>query len=100
VIVPKRGEAAAAAPGGPGSGAAGGATTGAAPGGASGGAPVSLSTASQPQLETLEGIGPALAMRIIEFREKNGGFRSIEQLKEVSGIGEKRFEALRDSVRP
>lgn len=73
---------------------------GAAGGAAGAGAPISLSTATQADLEQLDGIGPALAQRIIEYREQNGGFKSIDQLQEVSGIGEKRFEALKDSIVP
>jgi competence protein ComEA len=85
VIVPRRGAARMAASAG---GAAG--TSG----------PVSLGQATEAQLETLDGIGPALAGRILEYRQQHGGFRSIDELKEVSGIGDKRFEALRGSVVP
>jgi competence protein ComEA len=84
-------------------GGAGGSTAGpsdAAGAGASAGAPISLSTATQAELEQLDGIGPALAQRIIEYREQNGGFKSIDQLQEVSGIGEKRFDALKGSITP
>jgi competence protein ComEA len=59
---------------------------------------VNLNTATQAELETLPGIGPALAQRIIEFRERNGGFRTVEDLLEVPGIGAKKFEELRDHV--
>ncbi len=83
----------------PGVGAAS-ATTGApASGGATTG-PISLGTATQAQLEELDGIGPTLAARIIEYRDANGGFRSVEELGEVSGIGEVRLEALRQAVQP
>ena len=93
--------AASAGAGSTGAASAGAGSTGAAStGAASGGRSVSLSTATQAELETLEGIGPALAARIIEYREQNGGFRSIDQLREVSGIGDKRFEALEDSISP
>ena len=61
---------------------------------------VSLATATQAQLEELDGIGPTLAARIIEYRDANGGFRSVEELGEVDGIGEVRLEALREAVQP
>jgi competence protein ComEA len=80
----------------------GGAASSAGASGAAGtsGARVSLSAATQAQLEELDGIGPALAQRIIEYREQHGGFRSIDQLQEVAGIGEKRFDALKGSIAP
>ncbi|MEA2385952.1 MAG: competence protein ComEA [Thermoleophilaceae bacterium] len=89
VIVPVRGSAAAAPTAAP-------TTAGAAPAGG----PISLATATQAQLEELDGIGPALAQAILEYRDEHGGFRSIEELQEVDGIGEQRFAALRDAVTP
>ncbi len=68
--------------------------------GAAGAPPVSLTTATVEQLDQLDGIGPTLAQRIIEFRDQNGGFRSLGQLQEVEGIGEKRFASLQEAVRP
>lgn len=62
--------------------------------------PISLATATQAQLEELDGIGPTLAARILEYRDANGGFRSVEELGEVDGIGEVRLEALREAVQP
>ncbi|MGW3457598.1 helix-hairpin-helix domain-containing protein [Streptomyces albidoflavus] len=78
------------APGAPGQGAAGGAAAG----------PLSLGTATAEQLETLPGVGPVLAAAIIAYRTENGGFRSVDQLREVRGIGDRRFEDLRELVRP
>jgi competence protein ComEA len=62
--------------------------------------PLSLASATQAQLEELDGIGPTLAARIIEYRDAHGGFRSLEELGEVEGIGEVRLEALREGVQP
>jgi competence protein ComEA len=59
---------------------------------------ISLNRSSARQLEALPGVGPALAARIVEWREKNGGFSAIEQLLEVSGIGAKLFENIKASV--
>ncbi|WP_411573104.1 helix-hairpin-helix domain-containing protein [Streptomyces sp. WAC 01420] len=62
--------------------------------------PVSLNTATQAQLETLPGVGPVLAQHIVDHRTRNGGFRSVDELREVNGIGDRRFADLRDLVRP
>ncbi len=59
---------------------------------------VSINTAGQKELETLPGIGPAFAQRIIDYREANGGFMSKEELQAVSGIGEKTYEKIRDKI--
>ena len=60
--------------------------------------PVNLNTATLEQLETLDGVGPATAQKIIDYREQHGGFTSVDELDQVSGIGEKRLAALRDHV--
>jgi competence protein ComEA len=61
-------------------------------------APVNLNTATQAQLESLPGIGPATAKRILEYRQKNGSFKKIEELMNVKGIGEKSFLKLKPHV--
>ncbi|MEU2558587.1 ComEA family DNA-binding protein [Streptomyces longispororuber] len=102
------GAAAPTAPVVPGA-ASGGATAGAAglasgagptggPGATTG--PVALNTATAEQLDTLPGVGPVLAQHIIDYRTEHGGFRSVDELREVTGIGDRRFADLRDLVRP
>jgi competence protein ComEA len=65
---------------------------------ASAGAPVNLNSATVLQLEALPGIGKATAERIVEYREKNGGFKKIEELMNVRGIGEKSFLSLKPLI--
>ncbi|RNC83879.1 MAG: hypothetical protein ED557_08905 [Balneola sp.] len=60
--------------------------------------PININTANQATLELLPGIGETYAKRIIEYREKNGGFKTVEELINVNGIGEKRLERLRPVV--
>ncbi|MDX2876155.1 helix-hairpin-helix domain-containing protein [Streptomyces ipomoeae] len=62
--------------------------------------PVSLNTATADQLDTLPGVGPVLAQHIIDYRTQHGGFRSVDELREVNGIGDRRFADLRNLVRP
>jgi competence protein ComEA len=83
--------------GGSGSGAAG---TAASAGGAAPAAPVPLNTATVEQLDGLPGVGPVLAQHIVDYRTQNGGFRSVDELREVNGIGDRRFADLRNLVRP
>ncbi|WP_252226973.1 helix-hairpin-helix domain-containing protein [Caldicoprobacter algeriensis] len=59
---------------------------------------VNINTADEATLDTLPGIGPSKAKRIIEYREQNGPFKSIEEIKNVSGIGDKTFEQLKDLI--
>ncbi|MFI1156685.1 helix-hairpin-helix domain-containing protein [Streptomyces sioyaensis] len=87
---------------GPADAGAGGSGSGlpSAGGGAGGGGPVSLGSATEQQLDSLPGVGPVLARHIIEFRTQHGGFTSVEQLRQVTGIGDRRFADLRPLVEP
>ena len=106
LYVPRNGEAEVPAelpPGGGAGAGAGAGGSGSGADGAGGGAGaaaqvVDLNTADATALETLPGIGPALAERILAWRDEHGGFRSVEDLLEVSGIGEGRFAELQDRV--
>jgi competence protein ComEA len=72
-----------------------------APAGTTAGAPpavVHLNSANAEQLDALDGIGPSLAQRIVDYRRTHGGFRSIDELDEVSGIGPVRLESLRPQL--
>ena len=62
------------------------------------GGKININTADAEELEKLPGVGPTLAERIVSYRDKNGAFSSIEELKKVSGIGEKKFAEIRDLV--
>lgn len=59
---------------------------------------VNLNTATQEDLQTLTGIGPSKANAILEYRESIGKFKEVDELKQVTGIGDKTFERLRDSI--
>jgi competence protein ComEA len=82
---------------GSGGGGAGGSLGGA---GAGPAAPVSLNTATTDQLDTLPGVGPVLAQHIIDYRTQHGGYRSVDELRDVNGIGDRRFADLRNLVQP
>ena len=87
VVVPRRapaGRAAASAP------AAGTSTTPS--------APLSLNSATAEQLDTLDGVGPATAQKILEYRTAHGGFSSVDDLAQIPGIGPKKLESLRAQV--
>ncbi|MFR9170171.1 MAG: ComEA family DNA-binding protein, partial [Gordonibacter urolithinfaciens] len=85
-------EAASAGVGGVSAGAGASAPTG----GASG--KVNINTASATQLDTLPGVGASTAEKIVADREANGPFKTVEDLKRVSGIGDKKFAALADAI--
>lgn len=59
---------------------------------------VNINTANQTELETLPGIGPATALKIIDYRKEKGKFKSIEDIKEVSGIGDIKYEKIKDLI--
>jgi competence protein ComEA len=59
---------------------------------------INLNTATAAELQRLPGIGPALAKRIVEFREKRHGFKRVEELLAIPGISEKKWQAIRDKV--
>ena len=86
VVIPRRGASPAALQG---AGSSAGTT-----------APVQLSTATLEQLDTLPGVGPATAQKILDYREKHGAFGSVDELDAVPGIGPKRLDQLRDLVVP
>ena len=59
---------------------------------------VNINTATQTELESLPGIGPSTSLKIVNYREENGRFESIEQIKEVSGIGDAKYENIKDLI--
>jgi len=59
---------------------------------------IDINTATEKELAKLPGIGKAIAKRIVEYREANRGFKSVDELKKVKGIGDKKFEAIKDRV--
>ncbi len=61
-------------------------------------AQLNLNTATQTQLEALPGIGASMAQRIIEYRQKSGGFKKVEDLMNVRGVGEKNFLKLKPLI--
>jgi comEA protein len=68
--------------------------------GAAGDGPINLGTATVEQLDSIEGIGPVTAQKIIEYRQQHGGISSIEELDKISGIGPATMEALRARLQP
>jgi competence protein ComEA len=93
VVVPRRGVAGAGGGVAAGGVAAGGGAAGAAPS-----APINLNSATAEQLDTLDGVGPTTAQKILEYRTQHGGFSSIDDLAQIAGIGPKKLEALKAQV--
>lgn len=96
IVVPSVEQAAAAQE--TGSGLPGGGAAASAQGVVAGTGLVNINTADVAQLQTLDGIGEATAAKIIKDREANGPFQSIEDIKRVSGIGDKKFDNIKDSI--
>jgi competence protein ComEA len=97
IAVPRRGVA--SDPAGPTSDPGGGGVSGPAAGGTpTPSAPLDLNTATETQLEALPGIGPSLAQAIMQEREREGGFHTVDDLRRVRGIGDVRFAQLRPLV--
>jgi len=59
---------------------------------------LNLNTASVQELDALPGIGPVLARRIVEFRQKKGGFKRVEELLAIPGISEKKWKVIKERV--
>ena len=59
---------------------------------------ININTATQTELETLPGIGPSTSLKIVNYREENGKFKAIEDIKEVSGIGDAKYENIKDLI--
>lgn len=59
---------------------------------------VNINTANQSELDSLPGIGPSIAQKIIDYREENGNFKTIEELQNVKGIGDSKYEEIKDRV--
>lgn len=60
---------------------------------------VNINTATQTELESLPGIGPSIATKIIEYRKENGKFKNIEEIKKINGIGENKYKKIRELIK-
>jgi len=96
IMVPERGVVAAA--GGSATSAAGGSAASAGGSVTAPGAPVNINTASLEELDALSGVGPATAQKIIDYRTANGPFKAVDDIKNVSGIGDAMFAAMKDQI--
>ena len=90
VVVPRRGAVGGGGAGGAAGAGAGGVATG----------PVHLNSATVEQLDTLPGVGPVTAQKIVDYRQKHGAFTSVDELDAVPGIGPARLDELRDLAAP
>ncbi len=95
IVVPEKGAAGAVsvAPAGAASGGLGAGGSAAASA-----APVNINTASLEELDALDGVGPSTAQKIIDYRTEHGGFKTVDEIKEVPGIGDAKFAAMKDSI--
>jgi competence protein ComEA len=99
ILVPEKGApAVASAPATSGSTSSGGALGASSVTGSATGALININTASLEELDTLDGVGPSTAQKIIDYRTENGGFKTIDEIKEVPGIGDAKFAAMKDSI--
>ncbi len=100
IYIPEQGEAAAQGSSPPDGTAAAPGTAGVSPpaGTSQQGGKININTADSTALQTITGVGPVTAQKIIQYRTDNGSFRKIEDIQNVSGIGEKTFEKMKDSI--
>ena len=99
ILVPERGApAVASAPAASVPASSGGALGVSSVGGSTTGALININTASLEELDRLDGVGPSTAQKIVDYRTENGGFKTIDEIKEVPGIGDAKFAAMKDSI--